>query len=178
MIRTEVIPHVGDDPKKKAVYLASARILLLTQLGVRPADDRDSYICKRINAPGASEPDATVLRKARQGDSLSSRATSGIVGRATSELYQIDEHRKIIKSSTIESGMKSALMTGNWGSRTPRKSQVLNRITYCATLSHLRRVSTNIDKNSKLIQPRSSTALSGVFFRSCGNSRGAQCGIS
>jgi DNA-directed RNA polymerase beta subunit len=92
---------------------------------------------------------------------LSSRATSGIVGRATSELYQIDEHRKIIKSSTIESGMKSALMTGNWGSRTPRKSQVLNRITYCATLSHLRRVSTNIDKNSKLIQPRSSTALSG-----------------
>jgi hypothetical protein len=34
----------------------------------------------------------------------SSRATSGIVapGRATSELYQIDEHRKIIKSSTIE----------------------------------------------------------------------------
>jgi DNA-directed RNA polymerase beta subunit len=50
-------------------------------------------------------------------------------GTATSELYQIDEHRKIIKSSTIESGMKSALMTGNWGSNgaTQGVSQVLNR---------------------------------------------------
>jgi DNA-directed RNA polymerase beta subunit len=43
MIRTEVIPHVGVDPAKKAVYLASlARMLLLTQLGARPTDDRDS----------------------------------------------------------------------------------------------------------------------------------------
>jgi DNA-directed RNA polymerase II subunit RPB2 len=33
-------------------------------------------------------------------------------------------------------------------------SQVLNRLTYCATLSHLRRVATSIEKNSKLIQPR------------------------
>jgi hypothetical protein len=53
-------------------------------------------------------------------------------GRATSELYQIDEHRKIHQSSTIESGMKSALMTGNWGSRTaPRSNQVLNDHLLC-----------------------------------------------
>jgi DNA-directed RNA polymerase beta subunit len=58
--------------------------------------------------------------------------------------------------------MKSALMTlgiKNGATQQPGPQ----RITYCATLSHLRRVSTNIDKNSKLIQPRSSTALSGVF---------------
>jgi DNA-directed RNA polymerase beta subunit len=32
-------------------------------------------------------------------------------------------------------------------------SQV-SRYSYLATLSHLRRVSTSIDKNSKLVQPR------------------------
>jgi hypothetical protein len=36
-------------------------MLLLTQLGVRPAD-RDSYICKRQRSRAFGEPDATVLR--------------------------------------------------------------------------------------------------------------------
>jgi DNA-directed RNA polymerase II subunit RPB2 len=164
MIRTEVIPHVGVDPAKKAVYLASlARMLLLTQLGARPTDDRDSYICKRINAPGAllanltrqyygklvKEVRRSCLRELLQGSWRQDGRPLNCIKSTNIE--------KIIKSSTIESGLKSALMTGNWGIKngaTQGVSQVLNRITYCATLSHLRRISTNIDKNSKLIQPR------------------------
>lgn len=51
---------------------------------------------------------------------------------------------KIIKSSVIENGMRYALATGNWGIKSVRTkqgvAQVLNRLTYNATLSHLRRV--------------------------------------
>jgi DNA-directed RNA polymerase beta subunit len=125
MIRTEVIPHVGDDPAKKAAYLASSQdATTRTQLGVRPADDRTSYICKRINAPGALPRTPMrqyygklVMRFVEPG---SSRATSGIVapGRAaTPKLYSNRRTSKNHQSSTIESGMESALMTGNWGSK-------------------------------------------------------------
>jgi DNA-directed RNA polymerase II subunit RPB2 len=47
---------------------------------------------------------------------------------------------------------------GNWGLKANRNkigvAQVLNRMTYNATLSHLRRVNTPLEKSGKLIQPR------------------------
>ena len=66
---------------------------------------------------------------------------------------------KIIKSSTIENGLKRALATGDFGIRSFNTNkvgvaQVLNRLTYIGTLSHLRRVNTPIDKSGKLIPPR------------------------
>jgi DNA-directed RNA polymerase beta subunit len=50
----------------------------------------------------------------------------------------------------------AARWPGNWGIKAGATGvcQVLSRYSYLATLSHLRRVSTSIDKNSKLIQPR------------------------
>ena len=66
---------------------------------------------------------------------------------------------KIIKSNTIENGFKRALSTGDFGikhinSNKVGVAQVLNRLTYIASLSHLRRVSTPIDKSGKLVPPR------------------------
>jgi DNA-directed RNA polymerase beta subunit len=66
---------------------------------------------------------------------------------------------KICKSQTIENGIKRALATGDFGLKQMSKSkvgvaQVLNRLTYIATLSHLRRVNTPMEKNGKLIHPR------------------------
>ena len=65
---------------------------------------------------------------------------------------------KIIKSTTIENGLKRALATGDFGIKNPHSTkvgvaQVLNRLTYISTLSHLRRVNTPIDKSGKLIPP-------------------------
>jgi DNA-directed RNA polymerase II subunit RPB2 len=164
MLRTEVMPHVGPDPAKKALYLASlARSLLLVAIGVRAPDDRDSYVCKRINAPGTLLANLTrqyygklvkEIRRATLRELLQGSWRQDGRPLTCVKASNID---KIIKTSTLESGLKAALMTGNWGIKTGATqgvSQVLNRITYCATLSHLRRVSTNIDKNSKLIQPR------------------------
>ena len=66
---------------------------------------------------------------------------------------------KIIKSTTIENGVKRALATGDFGLKHTNSNkvgvaQVLNRLTYVSGLSHLRRISTPIDKSGKLIPPR------------------------
>ena len=65
---------------------------------------------------------------------------------------------KIIKPNYIENILKSALATGNWGLKNTINrqgvSQVLNRLTYISSLSHLRRINTPIDKSGKLIPPR------------------------
>ena len=67
---------------------------------------------------------------------------------------------KIIKSTIVEVGLKTSLATGNFGSAKaggPTKigvSQVLNRLNYISGISHLRRISTPIEKTGKLIPPR------------------------
>ena len=66
---------------------------------------------------------------------------------------------KIIKSTTIANGIKRALATGDFGIKHTNSNkvgvaQVLNRLTYIASLSHLRRINTPIDKSGKLIPPR------------------------
>ena len=66
---------------------------------------------------------------------------------------------KIIKSTTIENGIKRALATGDFGIKNTNSNkvgvaQVLSRLTYISSLSHLRRINTPIDKSGKLIPPR------------------------
>ena len=57
-------------------------------------------------------------------------------------------------------GLRSSLATGNFGSAKlggPTKigvSQVLNRLNFASSISHLRRTSTPIEKTGKLIPPR------------------------
>ena len=66
---------------------------------------------------------------------------------------------KIVKSTTIENGIKRALATGDFGIKNTSSTkvgvaQVLNRLTYISSLSHARRINTPIDKSGKLIPPR------------------------
>ena len=55
-------------------------------------------------------------------------------------------------------GLGGATPIGNWGVKSSRQrqgvAQVLNRMTYLSTLSHLRRINTPIEKTGKLVQPR------------------------
>ena len=66
---------------------------------------------------------------------------------------------KIVKSTTIENGIKRALATGDFGIKQLNTNkvgvaQVLNRLTYISSISHLRRINTPIDKSGKLVPPR------------------------
>jgi DNA-directed RNA polymerase II subunit RPB2 len=53
VLRRELLPHVGVEPHKKALYLGHmARQLVHCYLGLREFDDRDSYVNKRLDTPG------------------------------------------------------------------------------------------------------------------------------
>lgn len=65
-----------------------------------------------------------------------------------------------IKTKIITDGLRYSLATGNWGDQKKAHqaragvSQVLNRLTFASTLSHLRRVNSPIGRDGKLAKPR------------------------
>jgi DNA-directed RNA polymerase II subunit RPB2 len=65
-----------------------------------------------------------------------------------------------IKTRIITDGLRYSLATGNWGDQKKAHqaragvSQVLNRLTFASTLSHLRRVNSPIGRDGKLAKPR------------------------
>jgi DNA-directed RNA polymerase II subunit RPB2 len=65
---------------------------------------------------------------------------------------------KILKSTIVTIGMKSSMATGNFngGKMGDKKglSQVLNRLNYLSASSHMRRLSTAMEKTVKLLEPR------------------------
>merc|ERR1740138_1984503 len=64
------------------------------------------------------------------------------------------------EASQISRGFKYQLATGNWGqdkqgnSIRQGVSQVLNRLTFMATTSHLRRMNTPLARSGKMAKPR------------------------
>jgi len=162
---------------RKCVLIASmVRRLLLTNRGVLPIDDRDAYPNKRIVTTGA-----LLTHLFRQ---LFQKVSKDIRGKFVQEVnndtwkrgdtprplevLNINNLYKILKVSTIEGKLKQALATGNFtvqGLGTSNStalsnatkvgvSQVLNRLSYSATISHLRRIQTPIEKSGKLLAPR------------------------
>ena len=151
--------HVGTSEKKKAYYLGlMTNKLLLNALGKLPDDDRDSFINKRVETTGE------LLRQLFRNNfskmvkemksSIEKDFRSGRV-----ENYETlgTTLSKKIKSTTIETGMKYALATGNWGIKNQEKkgiAQVLQRLTYLGTLSSLRRVVSPMQRGMKATAPR------------------------
>jgi DNA-directed RNA polymerase II subunit RPB2 len=89
---------------------------------------------------------------------------------------------KIVKSTTIENGFKRALATGDFGIKHTNSNkvgvaQVLNRLTYVSSLSHLRRISTPTDKSGKLVPPRKLHNTSWGFLCPAETPEGASVGI-
>lgn len=166
----ELFPHVGgtDMTYEKACLLAhmTRKVLWITSRRVT-IDDRDAYPNKRVDLPGfllsnlfrtyytgkmVKDIRATLGKEIHSGAWRSSGNFEDIVN--VSNIY------KIIKSTIIDIGLKSSLATGNFGSAKiggPTKigvAQVLNRLNYVAGISHLRRVSTPIEKTGRLVAPR------------------------
>lgn len=139
--------------------------LIACFLGFRKPDDRDSYENKRIELTGCllnnlfrnyfnkvtKEFQKQTVREINNGSWKSSEDYTNILNHTN--IY------KIVKSSIIDNGIKRALSTGDFGIKQLNSSkvgvaQVLNRLTYASTLSHLRRINTPIDKSGKLVEPR------------------------
>ena len=140
-------------------------ILLQTSFGWLLESDRDSYINKRVDLTGpllnnllrnyfnklVKDMKKQIIREINTGSWKSNDDYENIITKTN--IY------KIVKSTTIEQGIKRALATGDFGikqinSNKVGVAQVLNRLTYLSSLSHLRRVNTPIDKSGKLVPPR------------------------
>ncbi|PNH02804.1 DNA-directed RNA polymerase II subunit RPB2 [Tetrabaena socialis] len=165
MLEHELLPHIGTDLYIKAVYLGyMVRKLLRCCLGEWPLDDRDSYVNKRIDTPGILIANLFRQYYAKAVKDMRNLILKDVCNwpwRATNKLINVitkNNVYKLVKPTIIESGLKYGLATGNWGVKSSRQrqgvAQVLNRMTYLSTLSHLRRINTPIEKTGKLVQPR------------------------
>ena len=162
---------------RKCVLTAwMVRRLLLTERGLIPIDDRDAYPNKRIVTTGALL--THLFRQLFQ--KVCKDIRSKFVHEVNNDVWKkgetprplevlnVNNLYKILKVSTIEGKLKQALATGNFtvqglGSSGASSisnatkvgvSQVLNRLSYSATISHLRRIQTPVEKSGKLLAPR------------------------
>ena len=88
-----------------------------------------------------------------------------------------------IKSDIITRGLRTALATGNWGKdkqgdvQKTGVAQVLNRLTFASSLSHLRRLNTPIAKQGKLAKPRQLHNTHWGMICPAETPEGAACGL-
>lgn len=165
VLEKEFLPHVGKDFAKKALYLGyMVNKLIRCYLGLTEFDDRDSYINKKVDTPGVLM--ANLFRQyygkvIKDMKNMVQKEINSGCWKATNKFINVINKvniSKIIKSTIIDSGMRYALATGNWGIKSNKNkqgvAQVLNRLTYNSMISHLRRINTPIEKSGKLVQPR------------------------
>ena len=141
ILTRDFIPHMGitaDKLRHKAYYLGKmVNKLVNTFLGRIETDDRDSFVNKRIDLPGAllGQLFRQYFRKMISDTSKLFRKKNN-----ANHITPIDII-KYIKFNTIEQGLISALMTGTWGSiKKKGVAQPLQRLTYKQFISCLRRV--------------------------------------
>ncbi|CAH1783667.1 unnamed protein product [Owenia fusiformis] len=158
VLQKEMLPHVGVSDfceTKKAYFLGyMVHRLLLAACGRREVDDRDHYGNKRLDLAGP----------------LLAFLFRGLFRNLMKEVRMyaqkfIDRGKDFnlelaIKTRIITDGLKYSLATGNWGDQKKAHaaragvSQVLNRLTFASTLSHLRRLNSPIGRDGKLARPR------------------------
>ena len=165
VLNNDLFPHCKTKTQK--IYFLGLMVnkLLQTSFGWRKVEDRDSYKNKRLDLTGAllnnlfrnyfnklvKDMQKQIVREINNGSWKSTENYKNIIN--TTNIY------KIVKSTTIENGLKRALATGDFGIKNTNSNkvgvaQVLSRLTYISSLSHLRRINTPIDKSGKLIPPR------------------------
>jgi DNA-directed RNA polymerase II subunit RPB2 len=146
---TEIFPHmgVGSTNKEIAIILGyMVNKLLSTHIGLRSPDDRDNYANKRIETSGIL---CTELFR-----TLFKRYINTIKLQLDKKKSRLDALSIIRKTNSITHGLKHCFSTGNWGVQKNAYirtgvSQVMSRMTYGASLSHLRRIVIPIGKEGK-----------------------------
>ena len=188
VINSDLFPHCHTQEQKTYFLGYMTNRLIQTSLGWLTTSDRDSYLNKRIDTCGillnnlfrnyfnklVKDMQKQIVREMNNGSWKSNEDYGNIVN--MTNIY------KIIKSTTIENGLKRALATGDFGikhinSNKVGVAQVLNRLTYISSLSHLRRINTPIDKSGKLIPPRKLHNTTWGFLCPAETPEGASVGV-
>jgi DNA-directed RNA polymerase II subunit RPB2 len=165
ILGNDLFPHCKTATQKIYFLGYMANRLMQASFEWVKQDDRDSYLNKRVDLTGVllnnlfrnyfnklvKDMEKQIIKEINTGSWKSTDDYENIVNQTN--IY------KIIKSTTIENGLKRALSTGDFGIKHTNSNkvgvaQVLNRLTYVSSLSHARRISTPTDKSGKLIPPR------------------------
>jgi DNA-directed RNA polymerase beta subunit len=165
VLNNDLFPHCNSMQQKIYFLGYMAQKLMKANFELIKADDRDSYLNKRVDLTGTSlnnlfrnyfnklvkDMEKQIVKEVNNGSWRSTEDYLNIIN--LTNIY------KIVKSTTIENGFKRALATGDFGIKHANSNkvgvaQVLNRLTYVSSLSHLRRISTPTDKSGKLVPPR------------------------
>ena len=163
IFQNELFPHCKSNQQKLYLLGLMANRLIQAALGWIQPDDRDSYLNKRVELTG------TLLNNLFR--NLYSRFIKDFEKHIIREINtgSWNDPNKIINSTnihkifnptSIENGINRALATGDFSVKQSNSNnkvgvaQVLNRLTYAASLSHIRRINTPLDKSGELIAPR------------------------
>jgi len=165
ILNNDLFPHCHNIEQKIYFLGYMTNKLLMAYFEIIKQDDRDSYLNKRVDGTGTllnnlyrnyfnklvKDMEKQVIREINTGSWRSKDDYENIIN--LTNIY------KIIKSSTIENGIKRALSTGDFGIKHSNSNkvgvaQVYNRLNYVSSLSHARRISTPTDKSGKLVPPR------------------------
>ena len=188
VLKTELLPHVGESCLKKAHFLGyMTNRLLQCYLNRQDYDDRDSYVNKRIDTPGSLLANLfrqyfnKLVKDMRNSVMKEFNSSNWKTNNRYFDLINENNIYKILKSSTVETGLKYSLATGNWGIKTMTNkvgvAQVLNRLNYSSTLSHLRRINTPIEKTGKLVPPRKLNNTQWGYLCPCETPEGGAVGL-
>eukprot|EP00768_Dysnectes_brevis_P001819 gnl/Dysnectes_brevis/1517_a1720_1683.p1 GENE.gnl/Dysnectes_brevis/1517_a1720_1683~~gnl/Dysnectes_brevis/1517_a1720_1683.p1 ORF type:complete len:1275 (+),score=490.32 gnl/Dysnectes_brevis/1517_a1720_1683:259-3825(+) len=193
---TDVLPHVGIGPEfcnSKAYYLGlMANRLLSTAIGRRSADDRDHWANKRLDMVGPLLESAfrgafatfcgNVRRRLAQRIKKHNVSVSLTGGRGDKSPDEIIRQMVTLASENITRSVEQHLNTGNWRSKgrtiSSGVSQVLNRLSFASTLSHLRRANSQIDAQSKATGPRQLHTSQWGYCCAAETPEGARCGLT
>lgn len=160
VLHHEIFPHLGGCPNKNEYIWMLANIVIHTicvYLKIYQPDNKDHLINKRVECSGTLLHD--LFRTSFK------RFIRSLVPYL--EKYQNIQH-VIQRVNNITKDIKYCFLTGNWGLQKNSYvktgvSQILSRLSYMASLSHLRRINMHIGKevkNSELRQIHQST----IFF--------------
>jgi len=173
VIENELFPHMGvSSPNEKCILLGDMlNKLFRVALKMRQEDDRDNVSLKRIEGPGVLVADLFRMSMKRYCDSLKK---------------YLEKRQDILtamnRSSSITTVFKHTFSTGNWAAQKNTYvrtgvSQIMSRLTYPATISHLRRVVIPIGKEGKNVKIRQIHPSQSFFIDVIESPEGKSIGI-
>lgn len=147
----ELFPHMGTAPQTKKALLVvhMCKRLLLVTCGEKTEDDRDNLSLKRIELAGMLLCELLKMHIKKFIESM----RKSLVKRA-------DINIVLQKLSDITKGIRHCFATGNWAVQKNAYmrtgvSQIMSRLSYISSYSHIRRIVLPVDcegKNSKFRQ--------------------------
>jgi len=160
ILRKEMLSHVSIErgSESKKAYFIGYMIYRLGNcaLGRAKGDDRDHYGKKRLDMSGVLL--TGIFRQYFR--NFLRNAESNLKERLKGNNSNTIKLEEVFDTNIISNGMKYALATGNWGKNRigvvlkTGVAQVLQRLTFMSSLSHLRRLNTPLEKTGKITKPR------------------------